>query len=167
MYELFNRTTGVSSTSHEPNVSPENDRVLWCSPQGQVGADYDSRTVSCFTRVKAKKLAAERSQQWDTENLKLSVRRHLRLDAIQSRVTDEPVPHVRVTVQASTRPFNERSMYPKRFAIYSVETEPGILAIVYRLIDEEKIQSVGAPTQRPAILYVSHQSSDEDLRENR
>ena len=83
---------------------------------------------------------------------------------MEARVADEPVPYVRVTVQASTRPVNERSMYPKRFAVYSIETEPGILAIVYRLIDEEKLQSVGPPTRRPAILYVSHQSSDEDLR---
>jgi len=44
----------------------------------------------------------------------------LRLDAIEGRVTNEPVPYVRVTVQASTRPFNEPSMYPKRFAVYSV-----------------------------------------------
>ncbi len=135
-YQFFNQATGSENPGNEPMVSPETDQVLWCSPRGSVVADYSSKTVLSFTKMKAIKLAASRPQEWSVDDLKLAVRKQLRLDSIESRVADDPVPHVRVTVQASIRPHNPVSMYPQPFAVYSVETEPGILALVYRLIDE-------------------------------
>lgn len=55
--------------------------------------------------------------------------------------------------------------YPKpRWTTYVVETEPGISAIVYRLGDEQWLSRPQAET-KCAILYVSHLSSDAELRD--
>jgi pimeloyl-ACP methyl ester carboxylesterase len=55
--------------------------------------------------------------------------------------------------------------YPKpRWTSYVVETEPGIQAVVYRLGSEQLISRPHADTKR-AILYVAHQSSDAELRD--
>jgi hypothetical protein len=58
--------------------------------------------------------------------------------------------------------------YPKpEFVTYAVETEPGIHALVYRLSDERHYSrppSVARGQQR-AVLYVAHQSSDAELRD--
>ena len=54
--------------------------------------------------------------------------------------------------------------FPKpRWTTYLVETEPGILAVVYRLSDE-RLYSRPPKGQKRAILYISHQSSDVELR---
>jgi hypothetical protein len=55
--------------------------------------------------------------------------------------------------------------YPKpRWTTYVVETEPGISAVVYRLGDEQWLSRPQAESKR-AILYVAHQSSDAELRD--
>ncbi len=54
--------------------------------------------------------------------------------------------------------------YPKsNWTTYAIETEPGILAVVYRLYDQS-IQSRPPRDSKRAILYISHQSSDAELR---
>jgi pimeloyl-ACP methyl ester carboxylesterase len=54
--------------------------------------------------------------------------------------------------------------FPKRYwTTYTIETEPGILAVVYRLSDK-RLMSRPPRGQKRAILYVSHQSSDAELR---
>ncbi|HID21244.1 MAG TPA: hypothetical protein EYP14_02440 [Planctomycetaceae bacterium] len=55
--------------------------------------------------------------------------------------------------------------YPKRYAVpYLVQTEPSILAWVYGLYDERHYSRPPRGIQR-AVLYVAHQSSDAELRE--
>jgi hypothetical protein len=46
---------------------------------------------------------------------------------------------------------------------YTIETEPGIFAVVYRLSDE-RLMSRPPGGQKRAILYISHQSGDAELR---
>ena len=55
--------------------------------------------------------------------------------------------------------------YPKpHFVTYVVETEPGVHALVYRLLDERHYSRPPRGYDR-AVLYVSHHSADAELRE--
>ena len=64
------------------------------------------------------------------------------------------------------RPLPDRK-YPLRHALpYMVETDPGVHAIVYRLTREPLLSRPPRDTNK-AILYVSHQSADEELRSER
>lgn len=55
--------------------------------------------------------------------------------------------------------------YPTPYSItYAVQTEPGIHAVVYRL-SEERIMSRPFRGKKRAVLYVSHHSADDELRD--
>jgi hypothetical protein len=61
------------------------------------------------------------------------------------------------------RPLPDRK-YPLRHALpYMVETDPGVHAVVYRLTEEPLLSRPPRETNK-AILYVSHQSADAELR---
>jgi hypothetical protein len=151
MYGWFNHLTHISNTSAEPKLTMENDETLWCAPQGQVAA-LNSRTVISFTNEAARELRARR-RPLDGEALQRAMATLLKLPARQG------VPDYRILPAPSNR------RYPKRWAgNYAVETERGILSVVYRLSD---IALVSRPPRGPkrAILYVSHQSADAELRD--
>jgi hypothetical protein len=57
-----------------------------------------------------------------------------------------------------------RGFAKRYFATYLVESEPGIETFVYRLSDDE-LYSRPPRGHKRAILYVSHQSADAELRE--
>jgi len=61
------------------------------------------------------------------------------------------------------RPIRSRAFPKSHFTTYAVATEPGIHALVYRLSDQAHHSR---PPQGPtrAVLYVSHHSSDAELR---
>jgi dienelactone hydrolase len=150
MYACFNRACGRDGSSAEPKIELEEDRTLWCTPNGQV-AELKNKPVYLFTRETVERLAASRSslsraglQQAVTDVLKLPLR--------------VGTPEYRIM-----RPRKGRD-YPLPFAsIYDIETEPGILAIVYRL--SQQIHHSRPPLQtNRAILYVAHDSSDAELR---
>jgi dienelactone hydrolase len=61
------------------------------------------------------------------------------------------------------RNWRSRGFPKSNWTTYAIETEPGILAVVYRLYDKP-IQSRPPKGEKRAILYVSHQSSDAELR---
>ena len=62
------------------------------------------------------------------------------------------------------RPLPDRK-YPLRHALpYMVETDPGVHAIVYRLTQEPLLSRPPRDTNK-AILYVSHESADDELRD--
>jgi dienelactone hydrolase len=149
MYGCFNRATGRGTSSTEPQLKLEDDQTLWCTQTGQV-VELKSRPVYAFTREKAEELAATRSIL-DGPALKKDVASLLQLPARNGP------PDYRIL-----RPRKGRD-YPLPFAsIYNIETEPGILAIVYRLSQE--IHHARPPKQtNPAILYVAHDSSDAEL----
>jgi dienelactone hydrolase len=150
MYRWFNRVTGVSKAESEPALTFEKDETLWCTPKGQVW-DLNSRSIYDFTREKSRALSQRRSGK-EGDALKSAVRSLLRLPDLSAK------PRFRIL-----RPIQPKE-YPKpRFTTYAVETEAGIHALVYLLGDEPHLSRPPRGRER-AVLYVSHQSSDEDLR---
>ncbi len=158
MYRWFNGVTGVSDAETEPELMIEKDETLWCAPRGQV-SELNSRSVFSFTKEKSEALAKKRPEKLSDRDLKRRIIRTLRLPRVwQSRSADS-IPEYRIL--RGRRPRG----YPKPYAAtYMVEMEPGIHAIVYRLSNERLLSR---PPQGPkrAILYVAHQSSDAELRD--
>jgi dienelactone hydrolase len=154
MYGCFNRATGISETATEPSLTIEADETLWCTPRGQV-CELDSQPVYAFTAQKARALAARRPKEFTRAELRRQVRTLLCLPAEDASAP----PDYRIL-----RNWRSRG-YPKpRWTSYLVETEPGIQAVVYRLGTGQLLGRPHASTRR-AILYVAHQSSDAELRE--
>ncbi len=151
MYRWFNRVTGVSDAKTEPELVMEKDETLQCSPTGQV-TDLNSKPLFAFTRQKSETLAKKRSSL-TTEALMRAVSKTLHLGP-------RKVPDYRIL-----RPLGGRAFPKKYFVTYAVETEPGVHALVYRLSDEA-IYSRPPKGQKRAILYVSHQSADTEMRED-
>jgi hypothetical protein len=114
-------------------------------------AELKSRTIHGFTGEKARTLAARRPAL-DAPALRQAVAAALRLPAADG------VPEFRIL-----RPLPDRH-YPLRHALpYMVETDRGVHAIVYRLTREPLLSRPPRDTNT-AILYVSHQSADLELR---
>lgn len=152
MYSWFNRVTGISDRSSEPEIVLEEDETLWCTPQGQV-AGLDSRPIYLFIREKTETLSNMRP---GLEGKELS---RAVSDALKLGPEGEHVPDYRIL-----RPESDRGYPTPHAASYLVETEPGIHAAVYRL-SEEPLMSRPPRGFRRAVLYVSHHSSDAELRE--
>jgi dienelactone hydrolase len=154
MYRWFNRATHVSNAQTEPNLTLEKEETLWCAPKGQV-CELNSKPIYAFTAEKAKALAAKRPKEFTLPQLRRQVRALLHLPAAEK----SSAPDYRIL-----RNWRSRG-YPKpRWTTYLVETEPGMQAVVYRLGTEQLLARPHASSKR-AILYVAHQSSDAELRE--
>ncbi len=151
MYAWFNHATGASDAKMEPDIVLEKDETLWCTPAGQV-APLGSRTVFSFTREKSQALARRR-KELGGEALKQAVAQALRLPA------RDGVPDYRILREVGGR------RYPRPHATaYAVETEPGVFALVYRLSDVP-LEARPPHDGTRAVLYVAHQSSDAELRD--
>ncbi len=151
MYRWFNRATGVSDAQTEPPLELEKDETLWCTPNGQV-VELGSRSVFSFTRAKSQALA-KRRKALEGRALVEAVADVLKLPP------REGAPEFRIL-----RPIGGRK-FPKRyFATYAVDTEPAVHALVYRLLDERHYSRPPRGYDR-AVLYVSHQSADAELRQ--
>jgi cephalosporin-C deacetylase-like acetyl esterase len=153
MYRWFNRCTGISDARTEPKLVLEKDETLWCTPHGQVAA-LRSKPIHDFTREKSKVLASTRTQRGtlDAAALGRTVAQTLRLPERSG------VPEFRIL-----RPLPDRK-YPIRHALpYMVETDRGVHALVYRLTREPLLSRPPRETKK-AILYVSDQSADAELR---
>jgi dienelactone hydrolase/pimeloyl-ACP methyl ester carboxylesterase len=152
MYRWFNQVTAISDATDEPPITLEPDATLWCTPNGQV-AEWNPRTVFAFTAEKSRNLTARRGRIKDQEQLSRKIRHTLRLRP------REGVPEYRILRYLSGR------KYPMPHAItYAIETEPDVLALVYRLYPE---RWYSRPPRGPeqAVLYVAHRSSDAELRD--
>jgi dienelactone hydrolase len=150
MYRWFNRVTKTDGSGVEGDITIEKEETLWCTPNGQV-AEFKPRTVFSFTKELSESLAKQR-KALDDAQLKREVTSALRIEIPAS------APDYRIL-----RPSNSRN-YPKKYAAtYAVETEPGILSWVYCLSDTALESRIPRGASR-AILYVSHNSADEDLR---
>jgi len=150
MYRWFNRAVGRPEPDAEPEIVMEKDETLWCTPRGQV-ATLGSRTVFSYTREKSQALAAERGTP-ARGVLAAALSRLLRLPK------REGVPDYRILRSVGSR------AYPRRYyTTYAVETEPGVQALVCRLSDQRHMSRLPR-TDRPAVLYVAHHSSDAELR---
>jgi cephalosporin-C deacetylase-like acetyl esterase len=153
MYRWFNRCTGISDATTEPNIVLEKDEALWCTPHGQV-AELKSKPIYTFTQEKSRALSATR-RGLEGAALSQAVTEMLRLPKRTG------VPEFRIL-----RPLPDRK-YPLRHALpYMVETDPGVHAIVYRLTKEPLMSRPPRDTNK-AILYISHESADGELRSER
>jgi hypothetical protein len=151
MYRWFNRATGISDVRTEPELVIEKDETLWCTPNGQV-AELNSRPVYSFTQAKAKALAEARPTL-EGDALVQAVTRRLKLP-----------PRTEAPDYRILRPLPPRK-HPKRYAVtYAVDTEPNVHALVYLLLDERHFSRPPGGKER-ALLYVSHHSSDSELRD--
>jgi hypothetical protein len=151
MYRWFNHVTKASEVNAEPALTIEKDEVLQCTPHGQI-AELKPRTLFSFTQERSEALKKKRGAVGGDE-LKKLVQETLHLPARAG------VPEYRIL-----RPSNNRR-YPKKFAAtYALETEPGIFALVYQLADAALVSRPPRGVKR-AILYVAHQSSDAELRD--
>ena len=151
MYGFFNEQTKVAEGSKEPGLVIEKDETLWCTPKGQV-IELGARTLFSFSADASKELGRRRGQP-EPEALR--------------KLVDQVVP-VRpgnVPDFEILRPVSGRKYPRPAFTTYAVQTEPGIRAIVYRLADKPRHSR---PPRGPSrcVLYVSHQSSDGELRED-
>lgn len=152
MYEWFNQATGASNESKEPKLIIEKDETLWCTPKGSV-ANVGSKPMHVFTAERSQELAKQRKPKSGAA-LKSVVAEALRLKHIDS------VPDYRILRNRGGK------NYPLKYSItYAVETEPGIQAVVYRVSDERLYSRPPQNTGKLATLYVSHISSDAELRE--
>lgn len=155
MYRWFNRITGRPAVTAEPALTLEKPEDLRATPTGSVAAE-GGRTVFAFTREKALALARARGRA-PVESARLAARLPalLRLPARPAEA-----PEYRILQPARNRP------YPRPHAAsYLVETEPPAAAMVY-LLDDQPLYS-RPPRGRPrALLYVSDQSADAELRED-
>ncbi|MFB0552516.1 MAG: prolyl oligopeptidase family serine peptidase, partial [Phycisphaerae bacterium] len=157
MYHWFNRVTGISDVQSEPELVIEKDETLWCAPRGQV-CELNSRPVYSFTKAKSQVLAKKRRSNLSAPQLRRRIVRALRLREWDSLRAEKAIPEYRIL-----RNWRSRG-YPMRYwTTYTIETEPGIFAVVYRLSDE-RLMSRPPKGQRRAILYISHQSGDAELR---
>ena len=150
MYRWFNRVTRISDATTEPMLVLEKEETLWCAPHGQV-AELESRPIYSFTQEKSRSLAANRPTLVG-DVLARTVAEMLRVPKRAG------APEFRIL-----RPLPDRK-YPLKHAVpYMVESDPGVHAIVYRLTSEPLL-SRPPKDGSDAILYVSHESADEELR---
>lgn len=172
MYSWFHRATGQTGNeagdqekfngvlttaaelafTSEPELTIEKDETLWCTPRGQVSTLEGTRTLFDFTREKSEQLAQARKGLRGGE-LQQAVR-----DVLKIRRQPNRVPEYRIYRSLGNRG------YPQQAIAYAVNTEPGIQAIVYRLTSERWYSRPPQAGAR-ALLYVSHLSSDAELRQ--
>lgn len=150
MYRWFNRFTRLSTEHQEPVLSIEADETLRCTPRGQVKA-LGSKTVHQFVEERAAALTEGRPTRTG-EALRTTV-----LNSLKCPHADR-VPDYRIL-----RSPGDRSYPTEHSAHYAVETEEGIFSLLYLLRNEPHYSRL-PNQQNPAILYVAHRSSDEELR---
>lgn len=152
MYRWFNRITGASDAQREPDIVIESDETLQCTPTGQVASEQPA-TVFSMTRDKALLLQKQRGQV-DRGQLPKLIGQVLNIAA---ELPSDP-PDYRILRNIGNRKYPRSSS-----TTYAVETEPGVFALSYMLGDAPHYSR---PPQdaRPAVLYVAHRSSDQELR---
>ena len=151
MYRFFSRAAGRPIPAAEPQLQIEKDETLWCAPEGQVGL-IGSRSVATLTRERSQQLARQRPAP-SASQLQTALTEVLKLPA-----TNAPLDY------RILRGVGNRRYPTKNYCVYAVETEPGIHALVTRLT-EDPLMSRPPRTGGRAILYVSHRSADDELRQ--
>jgi len=157
MYQWFNRTTRISQAKTEPALVLEKDETLYCAPRGQV-CELNSRPIYSFTKEISQSLAKKRRADISADDLKKRITQVLKLQGVTGPKANQTAPEFRIL-----RNWRSRGFPKSNWTTYAIETEPGILAVVYRLYDKP-IQSRPPRDSKRAILYISHQSSDAELR---
>ncbi|MBD3293156.1 MAG: hypothetical protein GF393_09545, partial [Armatimonadia bacterium] len=154
MYAFFNEHADVDAPGREPDLQLEEDETLQVTETGQVD-DMGAKSVFDFTRQKSLRLAEQRGAPSGEELLRC-VRGLLDLPE-----RDGPPPY-RVL-----RPWSKRGYARERANQFVLITEPeyNAQAVVTKLEDEYR---TARPLrgEGPALLYLPHLSSDDELRED-
>ncbi len=159
MYGWFGQFTRSDQGATEPALTLEEEQTLWCTPQGQVARLEGTRTVFDFTREKSQQLAARRPTL-DNAALLASIKEVLK---ITPRELSESGGQPRPPAYRILRPHRDKD-YPLPFVCpYAVQSEPGILALVY-LLRQESWESPPPREGDRAVLYVAHRSSAAELK---
>lgn len=152
MYGWFNQHTKISDGNKEPEITLEEDATLQCvRDHGQIAALTPASALT-FIRKKSQQLTSHRSPLTG-EKLKETLIEVLKIPPRES------IPDYRILRSAGVRG------YPQRAAYYVVETEPDIPVVVVRLSETSLLSRVPRGPTR-ALLYVSQQSVDAELRHN-
>ena len=166
MYACFNRAVqwGFGPSVKEPKLTLEDDATLQCTEKGQVST-IESRTVYSFSAEAAVKFDEKLAWERLTERGSNHQRYRAKLASLREKLTDAlKLPERRKTVDYRIPRPRAVQHYPQSHATtYLVETEPGIQAVVIRPIGERHLSRPPQATGR-AILYVSHDSADAELR---
>jgi dienelactone hydrolase len=152
MYRWFSRATGGPEVTSEPTLTIEKPEDLWCTPTGQVFELENVKTVFHFTREKAQALGRDRPKL-NGESLRQAVR-----EVLHMRPREHEPPDYRILRSRQGEGYPVSSVTD-----YAIETEPGIQAIVYYLPEKPWISR--PPRGERSTLYISHLSSDLELRE--
>lgn len=152
MYRWFNLITKISNATTEPPITIEEDKTLFCTPKGQV-SDLKSKTVFDFTAAKSKQLTKRRGSIVSKATLQEKLQRTLKIEPLPATPPDYRI----------LKPVDGGTYPKKQHTRYALETEPGISAIAYRLSDES-LPARPTRSNAEAILYVSHGSSDYELK---
>ncbi|MGC3966981.1 MAG: hypothetical protein QM775_06305 [Pirellulales bacterium] len=160
MYACFNRATGLNDpATKEPMLTLEEDATLQCTPRGQV-AEMKSRTVNSFTADKAEALAKQRgalSAQATIDRAREWLETKIAKTDLDYRIlrprkaVGHPLPSVSTFLLA---PANG----PK-----PEDTAADVPTIVYRWYTEPNF-SRPPEAAGPALLYIAHDSSDAEVR---
>ncbi|MEW4487773.1 acetylxylan esterase [Thalassoglobus sp. JC818] len=153
MYQSFSKACGLGDVEQEPELIIEKDEDLWCTPRGQASLLDGAKTIADFTREHSEQLKASRPKLTQKELIE-RVRAVLRLPLPENEVPDYQI----------YRNLGSRGYPLPQATAYSVNTEPGVSAIVYRLSDS-RWYSRPPKSTNAAVLYVSHLSSDAELRD--
>ena len=103
MYQWFNRATGVSDATSEPELVIEKDETLYCTPNGQV-CELNSRPIYSFTKELSEQLAKERRKNIPAPMLKRRITQVLGFRGLAAFQTQEP-PEYRILRNRSSRRF--------------------------------------------------------------
>ena len=154
MYAFFNRQAGVDVSGAEPELTYEDEADLLCTETGQVDS-LGARSIFDFTRDQSRALAEQRGNP-SGEELRQNVMDLLDLPARQAP------PQYRIL-----RPWTRRGYARPRASQFVLDTDAGFgaQAVVTKLEDRAR-HARPLPGDGPAVLYVPHLSSDQELRED-
>jgi len=170
LYGFFNKHTGKHREgAKEPERQAEEQPAIWATQTGQVW-ELNAANVPAFTARRATALAAKRKPLAGAA-LKKELAKVLGLAAVGAHSwcarcpatgahheCAPTVPDYRVLIYG---PGNRE--YAAAPTWYSVETQPGIQALLTCLDDRAWMCRI--PAGKETTLYVPHLSADEDLRE--
>jgi dienelactone hydrolase len=158
MYACFHRATGLGeSKPSEPKLTIEDDKTLQCTKNGQV-VELKSRPVYSFTKEIAEGLAKKRGE-FDFDELYTAIICGPDVNVV------EPGPDERRKRSSRYRILRSRptpGLPLAHLTTYLLDVESGIAIPIYRLYSEPHY-SRPPKVEGPAILYVAHDSSLQEL----
>lgn len=148
------QTAKIAASTPEPALTLEAERTLQVLPRGYTSTLFE-RSVPKDCRERAQQLRISRPHL-PTAEIPAQLRHLLQLSPLP------PTP----PSAAILRPNGPRGYPLPHATTYLIETEPGIQLPLLRLSDKPRY-SRPPQTALPCFLYVAHQSSDLELRQDR